>query len=89
MKRKLIPAAVCMIIAASVAVLFSYDGKYIGKTAEINAGKKEVIVNVKSGTLLKMGDLLQIETDGGKVHSEFCPFVKKFQNPIRAMCCLY
>lgn len=70
MKKILIPAAVCMIIAASAAVLLSDDEKFIGKTGEINSGKKEVIVNVKSGNVLKMGELLQIETDGGKVTLE-------------------
>ncbi|HPS58668.1 MAG TPA: hypothetical protein PK514_11240 [Spirochaetota bacterium] len=70
MKRKLIPAAVCMIIAASAAVLMSEDENYIGKTGEINSGKKEIIVNVKSGTVLKMGDLLQVETEAGKITLE-------------------
>jgi len=59
-----------MIIAASAAVLMSVDENYIGKTGEINSGKKEIIVNVKSGTVLKMGDLLQVETEAGKVTLE-------------------
>lgn len=67
MKQKLILAVVCMIITSSAAVLKSEDEKYIGKTGEIDSGKKEIIVNLKSGTVLKMGDLLQVQTETGKI----------------------
>ena len=45
-------------------------GKEVGKVAGIDTGKKAVIINVDSGIELKMGDLLEVESDGGRIKLE-------------------
>jgi len=42
-------------------------GKEVGVIGSIDSAKKEILVNVKSGTNLNMGDLLEIETESGKI----------------------
>ncbi|HRX49295.1 MAG TPA: hypothetical protein P5120_17375, partial [Spirochaetota bacterium] len=64
MRKKII------IIAVLVAAAFicSYgSGEEVGKIHKVDKGKREVHVSTKSGHRLNMGDLLQIETDGGKI----------------------
>jgi len=63
MKRLLFSAVMLFVLAG----IITGTGKEIGKIASIDAGKKEIIINVKSDTNLKMGDLLEIETESGKI----------------------
>ncbi len=44
--------------------------KLAGNVGSIDSGKKEIIVNVKSGINLKMGDMLEIETESGRIALE-------------------
>ncbi len=43
------------------------SGNKAGEIGSIDPGKKEILINVKSGTNLKMGDLLEIETESGQI----------------------
>ena len=63
MKRILLIAGVVLLLAG----ITSGAGKEIGEIASINSAGKEIIINVKSGTNLNMGDLLEIETENGKI----------------------
>ncbi len=45
-------------------------GNKIGEIGSINPAGKEVIVNVKPGTDIKIGDRLQVETENGKLELE-------------------
>ena len=42
-------------------------GKEVGVIGNIDAGSKEITVNVKSGTSLIMGDLLEIQAESGRI----------------------
>ena len=63
MKRLLFSAVMPILLTG----IITGAGKDVGKIASIDAGKKEIIINVKSGTNLKMGDLLEIQTGNGKI----------------------
>ncbi len=43
------------------------SGIVVGEIGNIDAGKKEIIVNSKSGTELKIGDILEIQKERGKI----------------------
>lgn len=61
MKHKaFISAAVSVFILASAAILMSGNGRLIGKIGSINSGKKEIIVNVGKGRMIRMGEQLYV-----------------------------
>ena len=66
MKRILLCLGAVMLFAG----LSTGAGKEVGKVASIDSGSKVVIINVQSGVDLKMGDMLEVLTDSGKVKLE-------------------
>jgi len=50
-----------------LAGLAAGAGKETGDIRSVNPGNKEIIVNVKSGADLKMGELLEIKSDTGRI----------------------
>jgi len=64
MKKRI--AGIAFFVAA--AFICSYgSGVEVGKVYQIDKGKGEVHVSIKSGLRLNIGDRLQVETDNGKV----------------------
>ncbi len=63
MKKILLCAAAILILTG----ITTAADKEIGEIVSINSTSKEVIVNSKSGTDLKMGELLEIRTESGKI----------------------
>lgn len=63
-----------MLLCIGTVILFTGlstgAGKEIGKVAGIDSGNKVVIINIQSGVDLKMGDMLEVMTDSGKVKLE-------------------
>lgn len=66
MKRMLLCIGTVMFLAG----LTAGAGKEVGKIASIDSGSRVVIINVGSGIDLKMGDMLEVEADGGKIKLE-------------------
>lgn len=52
------------------AVFAAGAGREVGEIAAINSGKREIVINVKSGIDLKMGDMLEVESGSGKIKLE-------------------
>lgn len=57
----------CTVIILMFAGVITGSGKETGKIGGIDAGKKEIIVNVRSRENLKIGDLLEVQAPGGKI----------------------
>lgn len=61
--KTLIIAAVSIYIITLSPILMSGDGKYVGKIGSIDKDKKEVIVNIESGSGIRMGEELYVRID--------------------------
>lgn len=66
MKKMFFCACAIMLLAG----LTAGSGKEAGEIGSIDSGKREVIVNLKSGANLKIGDMLEVDTGNGKITLE-------------------
>lgn len=62
-KRLLFCAGIILVLSGITAG----SGREAGNIGSIDSGKKEIIVNLKSGINLRMGELLEIDTAGGRI----------------------
>lgn len=64
MRKKILLYLVFIFITIGITAI---AGGEVGKIGDIDLSRKEIIVNVKSGTDLKLGDLLEVNSSNGKI----------------------